>query len=94
MPTNTVVKGYNYVKGSEYDASAPIRKAFDVTPAGTDLAIPTRAIMVSADCTVTGILAEDSSPHTTFPLSAGVLYPFCFKRISAVSASATVKGYC
>ncbi len=83
---------YNYNRQSEYDAYAPIRTAFNITPSATELAIHTRAIMVSADATVTGILAEDSTSHTTFILSAGVLYPFAFKVISAVSTG-TVKGY-
>lgn len=72
---------------------APIRAAFNVTPAGTDLAVFTRAVMVDTDgATITGILEGDTVSHTTVPLKLGVLYPFAFKRISAVS-SGTVKGY-
>jgi len=86
-------KGYNYNRQSEYDAYAPIRKAFDVSPSTSDLTIPTRAIMVSAECTVSGIMIGDTSSHTTNTLFPGMLYPFAFSRITAVSGSATVKGY-
>lgn len=72
---------------------APIRGGFDVTPGATDLAIPTRAIMVTTDdATVTGILVDQENPHTTAPLKTGVIYAFRFKRITTVSAGA-VKGY-
>lgn len=85
--------GYNYNRNSEFDAYAPIRKAFDITLSATPLSIPTRAIMVSTDCTVTGILVGDTVSHTTFTLTAGVLYPLAFSVISAATASATLKGY-
>lgn len=86
-------KGYNYTRETEYDASAPIRKGFDVTLSGSLLPIPTRAITVSVDCTVTGIFSDDTTSHTTHTLKANTLYPFVFKVISAASNSATVKGY-
>lgn len=82
---------YNYQKETEYAAYAPIRKAYNITP-GTSV-INCRAIMVSADATVTGEFAEQPGiSHTTHTLKAGVLYPFCFRKITAVSTG-TVKAY-
>lgn len=83
---------YNYTKGTEYAAYAPIRKAVDVTPSPTTI-VNSRAIMVSEFATVTGELIEQpGTSHTTFSLTPGMLYPFCFKYITAVS-SGTVKAY-
>lgn len=83
---------YNFTKGTEFSAYAPIRKAWDVTPSETLMEERTRAIMVSEAATVTGILAGQSDSHTTFELQPGILYPFMFEVISAVSAG-TVKAY-
>lgn len=72
---------------------APLRGGFDVTPSGTALAINTRVVMVTEDdTTITGIMIDQDSSHTTGPLKAGVMYPFQFKVISAVSAG-SAKGY-
>lgn len=85
---------YYYTKGSEFEASAPIRRAFDITLSSTPLALPTRYIMVSASGTVTGeFVGDKGTSTTTFPLTAGVLYPFAFYKITAVSNAITIKGY-
>lgn len=85
---------YNYSRESEFAAYAPIRRSIAITPSATELPLHTRAIMVSVDATVTGILVGDvATSHTTVTLKAGILYPFAFKVISAVTNSATVKGY-
>lgn len=83
----------NYTKGSEFAAYGPARRAFDITPLEAELPTPTRAVMVSDFCTITGILVGQEESHTTFELNPGIMYPFSFKIISAVSNSATVKGY-
>lgn len=74
---------------------APIQGAFDVTPSASDLTYITRAIMVSSDdVQVTGYLEGDKDNiHQTFALKAGLLYPFAFKKITAVSNSGTIKAY-
>jgi len=87
-----MVERYDYSAHSEKWASAPLRRAFDITPSSTDLAIPTRAITVSVDATITGILVGDDSSHTTHTLNAGTLYPFAFKKITSISVG-SVKGY-
>ena len=94
-----MTRRYNYTKGTEYAAYAPLRRAFDITPVELDsnnnptlLSLETRAIMVTAECTVTGILANEETEHTTATLTPGILYPFAFKAITAVSAG-SVKGY-
>jgi len=85
---------YYYTKGSEFEASAPARRAFNVTIGATALAIPTRAIMVSAAGTVTGeFVGDKGTSFTTFELQPGVLYPFMFYKITAVSNSITIKGF-
>jgi hypothetical protein len=73
---------------------APAQLAMDITPHATnELTYITRFIMVSEDnATVTGYLEGDENVHTTVPLKAGAVYPFAFKRITAVS-SGNVKGY-
>ena len=87
-------KRINYARGTEDAAYGPLNRSWDVTPSATAFEPHTRAIMVSDDdTTVTGIMKNDNESHTTFPLKAGVLYPFEFKIISAVSGSGTVKGY-
>ena len=83
---------YNYTKQTEYAAYAPLRRAFDITPSSNDLALATRVIMVSEAATVTGVFVGQDSSHTTFNLTPGIPYPFCFKKITAVSAG-SVKGY-
>ena len=98
---------HGYSSQSEKWSVAPITRAFDVSPtgvdsngdaAGTDLPINTRAIMVSEDdMTVSGILVGQdldtaAGIHTTHNLKAGILYPFAFRRITAVSTG-SVKGY-
>lgn len=83
---------YNYTSRSEYAAYAPIRKAYDITPSATTI-IATRAVMVTVAATITGELAEQpGTSHTTALLSPGIMYPFCFRKITAVSAGA-VKAY-
>lgn len=75
--------------------TAPGGKAIDVTVhASDDLPMVTRGIMVSTDGTIiTGYLENDpNNLHVTFPLSAGVMYPMAFKRITILT-SGTVKGY-
>lgn len=85
---------YLYTKGSEFEASAPIRRAYTVTLGNTELPLNTRAIMVSAVGTVTGELVGDKGTlFTTFDLTPGVLYPFAFYKITAVSNSITVKAF-
>ncbi len=83
-----------YETRTETSYLAGIRKGFDITPSADELNIHTRGIMVNTDgATITGIFVEDGNePHTTFPLTAGVLYPFGFMTIISVS-SGTVKGY-
>lgn len=73
---------------------APAQHGADITPHATDLlANITRFVMVTDDlATITGYLEGDDSAHTTVPLKAGVIYPFAFKRITAVSAG-SIKGY-
>ena len=83
---------YNYTKGTEFSAYAGARRGFDITPGTSDLPLSTRAIMVSETATVTGILSGDSAEHTTFELAPGVMHPFFFERITAVSAG-SIKGY-
>ena len=83
---------YNYTKNTEFSFQSGARRAFDISPGPSDLAIPTRAITLSADATVTGIFVGDDHSHTTHTLKAGIMYPLCFKKITAVSTG-TVKGY-
>lgn len=74
---------------------ASVAIGFDVTPHATDpLPEITTGVMVSEDdVEITGYLEGDkSTPHTTFGLKAGVIHPFRFYRITAVSLG-TVKGY-
>lgn len=74
---------------------SPAQVPQDITPHATDvLANTTRFIMVSDDgATVTGYMEGDkTNPHTTMPLRAGLIYPFSFIRVTAVS-SGTIKGY-
>lgn len=69
---------------------------FDVTPHATEyLDAMTRGVMVSEDdTTITGYLeADPENEHTTFGLKAGLMHPFRFIRITAVSGTSTVKGY-
>ena len=83
----------NYARDTVDAAFGPVNRSWDVTPSATPFLVPTRAIMVSADdITVTGILKHDTVSHTTFGLKAGVMYPFEFSSITAVSAG-TVKAY-
>lgn len=85
---------YNYQKYSEYSYTASARRGFDITPSSNDLAIPTRAITLSDDSTVTGILVGQDESHTTHTLIAGVMHAFAFSRITALgTGGATVKGY-
>lgn len=84
---------YNYQKGTEFDFSAPIRRAFDITVSSSDLSLSTRAIMVSAQCRITCIFVGDTETHTTFNLDPGILYPFALSRVTAITNSATIKGY-
>lgn len=86
-------RSIQYTKGSEMKADAPLRRGFSITPGASELNTYTRAIMVSVDCTVTGIMVDDTASHTTVTLKAGGLYPLCFKVISAVTNSATIVGY-
>lgn len=81
----------NYNIKGEFDAYAPVRKAFNVTPSPTTL-LKIRAIMVSVETTVTGVLVGDTVSHTTHTLLPGIMYPFAFRKITAV-ASGTVKAY-
>jgi hypothetical protein len=83
---------FNYSNRSEFSATASVRRAWNVTPSPTEFKVPTRAIMVSEETTVTGVLVSDTTSHTTFPLTPGVMYPLAFKSITAVSAG-TVKAY-
>lgn len=72
---------------------APARHAFTITPSATELTNFTRAVMVTEEeATITGILEGDTVSHTTPPLKVGILYPFAFKVISAVSDGSVV-GY-
>lgn len=72
---------------------APLRGGFDITVAETDLAQVPRVVMVSTDgATITGILIDQDTSHTTLALKAGVMYPLQFKRITAISTG-TAKGY-
>lgn len=84
---------YNYTKDTGTAAYAPVRYGFDVTPSPTPLSTYTTAIMVNTEgATVTGILAYSKKEFTTLPLSIGVMYPFSFEKITAVSAG-NVKAY-
>lgn len=81
-----------YTDKDSFLASARI--AIDVTPSANDLPLYTRCVMVSTDgATITGVLEGDTVSSTTFPLMTGLMYPFAFKKITAVSTG-TVKGYC
>lgn len=94
---------HNYQKGTEDAFFGPIKRAITITPTPVDSngytalnfgngIVETRAITVSEDATVTGILSGQDTEFTTHTLKVGVLYPFVFKAITAVSAG-TVKGY-
>lgn len=95
---------HNYQKNTEDAFYGPIKFALDITPTPLDSngeytplnfgrgISQTRAISVSADATVTGIFAENTTEFTTHTLKAGVLYPFVFKAITAISTG-TIKGY-
>lgn len=73
---------------------APARIAITITPSADELPVFTRSVMVSTDdATITGVLEGDTVSSTTFPLKTGFMYPFAFKKITAVSTG-TVKGYC
>ena len=66
---------------------------FDITPAVGELDQSTRMVMVDTDgTTVTGTLIADSDENTTFALKAGIMYPFRFKEITAVTGG-SAKGY-
>lgn len=84
-----------YSRETEFSAYAPARNGYDITPSATDQVESkhTRAVMVSAAATITGIFTGGTTSHTTFELQPGILYPFAFRRISAVSNGASVKGY-
>ena len=83
---------YNYTEYTEFTAFSPPIAAYDITPSANDLAFTTIMIMVSEAATITGILAGDTTSHTTQQLTPGIMYPFSFKKITAVSAG-SVKGY-
>jgi hypothetical protein len=94
--------GYQYTRGTEFSAMAPVRGAKDSPLSGVDsngdpvetpTTRPYRAISVSVDCTVTGMLADQSTLHTTHELKAGMLHPIMFKVVTSASNSATVKLY-
>lgn len=79
----------NYTKNSQFEAYSSYRYAYDVTPSEDLLPIKTTGVMITEEgATVTGVLIGDTSPHTTHPLKVGVIYPFMFKRITAVSSGA------
>lgn len=46
--------------------------------------------MISADANVSWVDAEGSTAISTFPLKAGIPYPFLVSKITAVSGGATV----
>jgi hypothetical protein len=65
----------------------------DITPSATAFTQHTRFIMVDTDdVTVTGEFIGEATSHTTVPLKKGLIYPFFFSKITAVSGG-TVKGY-
>lgn len=73
---------------------APLTGSFAVTPSGDDLTQTTRAIMVDTDdATITGKLLDDDAAHTTVTLKTGILYPFRFLTITAVSAGSVIGYY-
>jgi hypothetical protein len=89
LPDNRL---YNYTDDNSYLASSNRLVCTGVS--GTDLLIPTRAILLSVPATVTGILiGPGESSFTTLELAAGVQHPFAFKRITAVSNSASIQGF-
>lgn len=68
--------------------SSPLDNAQPITPGAADLAMVPRAVMVGADGTVTGTLANGVS--VTVPLLAGIVYPLRFRKITAAIATGIV----
>lgn len=73
---------------------APAQLQEDITPSASELTNITRFVMVDTDdATLTGYFEGDESTlKTTVPLKAGLIYPFAFTHITAISAG-NVKGY-
>lgn len=76
------------------DATTGAKFGFDVTPSATAFTQHTRAVTVSIDgATITGELIDRPGvSFTTHPLAVGILHPYWFIKITAVSTG-TVKGY-
>ena len=85
----------NYTDNSQGSALAPAQRALDVVASANPLPFVTRGVMVSDACTITGTFTkgQEGASHTTFELVPGMLYPFMFATITAISNGASVKGY-
>jgi hypothetical protein len=61
-----------------------------ITPSGTDLARPFRAIRANADCTITVLMPGSTTPRV-MPFLAGETRLGMFTRVTAISAG-TAEG--
>ena len=77
----------------QHDQTGPIVGAFDVTPDdGADLAVMTRAIMVTVAGDV-AVVFKDGSAITMTALQPGVQYAVRLSRVRATGTTATgIKG--
>ena len=83
MPITTRQQSHKGVGGSRF---------FAITPNdSTDLAVPTRGIMVTGAGAVAVVGVEDpvGSPVTLPGLNPGTVYPFCVRRVMSTNTVAT-----